>query len=931
MQCPNCGFSPLTRDDNFCPRCGRPMDVRTRVDIRQDVTTNRGRIVGVETGVINGDVYGGDIYQVQVYALTAAGRAADGTQILDPAVGPYRYLSPFTARERALFFGRQAEIDLLTEQLGEGRLVVLYGEPGVGKTSLLAAGVIPALTTLGALVLHVRDYAQPLEQTLRAALHAAHEQVGVAVPEATDLPDLLQAICTGAQGTVVLVFDQFEQFLRGSIDPSAQAARINAVAESLQRIEPEYLRVVVSIRDDALVRLADLQEALPDLFRAFVKLEPLRYAQAEAAILQPLERVNRPIYFDERLVQDTLLPELDALSPTEPGAIQPQHLQIVCQQLYQSVLDRRPPIVTLDIYRRELRGAEGILARYLDETLDTQIADHRALAEQLLLAMAAPSAGPWVSPDQLKVTSVPSTEVRQILERLAAADLLTRREQDGQFVYGFSSHTLLQDMRRRAGPEQERRFNAADELKRVWDSWLARNAVPGPDLLAYFEENRTYLHTAGQVTEATRILLLLRATAQQHAPMGTWRAQLETESSRTLIHALEWQPAPAWIIEQPVAPSANVDEAARLLGLYDLEPPADARESLPFGPLAWAAVTHQTPAIRQTNAVALTVVDHYQAVDRLNWALKHTDKGLRRRWREAELRGAMADADPTLATLNGELSLPTRGLVWLWRFWARVRQDPIRLVMLIMAAAFGAGLLLGLLRFTLAVLLSLRPAGAFFAIYFWWGALLVAFTTAGTVAASIRPRWQATGTDAAEGDVRNLMVSIAATACFFLSGVFVITWFNSDNVLLLVLEPLRPLIALVVGAVFGWALFGHDRANPTANLLRRVFGVHSLLRLVAVALVFVLAEGAFILLVGGPLLPVVFGTGSYRSGLADWLPAVLESGSQLPTYFALADAGLSGFLLVLGAVMGLEVTSSVRLGFSTGRNGNKEGNTDENG
>ena len=897
------------------------MDVRTRVDIRQDVATNRGRVVGVQTDIINGDVYGGDIYQVQVYALTAAGRAADGPQLLDPATGPYRYLSPFTARERALFCGRQAEIDLLTQQLGEGRLVVLYGEPGVGKTSLLAAGVIPALATLGALVLQVRDYAQPLEQTLRAALHSAHEQVGVAVPDDTDLPDLLQAICTGAQGTVVLVFDQFEQFLRGPIDPAAQAARINAVAESLQRIEPEYLRVIVSVRDDALIRLADLQEALPDLFRAFVKLEPLRYPQAEAAILEPLERVRRPIYFDEHLVQETLLPELDALSPTEPGTIHPQHLQIVCQQLYQTVLDRRPPIVNMDIYRRELRGAEGILARYLDETLDTRLADQRALAEQILLAMAAPGAGPWISPDQLQVTAIPSAEIRQILERLTAADLLTRREQDNHVVYGFSSYTLLQDMRRRAGPEQERRFNAGDELKRVWDSWLARNALPGADLLTYFEENHTVLRTTGQDAEPTRMLLLLRAAAQQHVPTDTWRRQLETVSGRALIRALEWQPGPAWSAEQPVPQSANADEAARLLGLYDCKPIKDAQETQPFGPLAWAAVIHQVADVRQTNAVALSIVDRHQAIDRLNWALKRGAKGLHRRWREAELRGAMADADPDFAALNGDPSLPTRGLIWLWRFWARVRRDPSRLILLIVAASFGAGLLLGLLRITLALLLALRPAGAFFAIYFWWGALLTAFATAGTLAASIRPGQQILGTQVTNPGGRNLVISVFSTAFFFLVGVFVITWFNSDNVLLLVMEPLRLLAVLVVGAVYGWAIFGHDRSDPTTGLVRRAFGAYSLLRLSAVALVFVLAEGTFILLVGGPLLPVVFSPGSYRSGLASWLPALLESGSRLPTYFALADAGLSGFLLALGAALGLEVASTWRLGVSAKRSG----------
>src|SRR3954469_11200043 len=58
---------------------------------------------------------------------------------------PYPGLSPYDEGDSALFFGRRAECDLVVANLLTSRLTVLYGPSGVGKSSLLRAGVIPAL------------------------------------------------------------------------------------------------------------------------------------------------------------------------------------------------------------------------------------------------------------------------------------------------------------------------------------------------------------------------------------------------------------------------------------------------------------------------------------------------------------------------------------------------------------------------------------------------------------------------------------------------------------------------------------------------------------------------------------------------------------------------------------------------------------------
>ena len=68
------------------------------------------------------------------------------SQVTVPST-PFKGLTPFAATDldALLFFGREREAELISANLMASRLTVLYGESGVGKTSLLAAGVVHRL------------------------------------------------------------------------------------------------------------------------------------------------------------------------------------------------------------------------------------------------------------------------------------------------------------------------------------------------------------------------------------------------------------------------------------------------------------------------------------------------------------------------------------------------------------------------------------------------------------------------------------------------------------------------------------------------------------------------------------------------------------------------------------------------------------------
>jgi hypothetical protein len=133
------------------------------------------------------------------------------------------------------------------------------------------------------------------------------------------------------------------------------------------------LRFVLSLRDDYLARLHSLSAQLPDdpLMNRFC-LENLNVEKARLAITQPA-RAFKLRYEDELL--ETLLDDLEQEGGVE-GFVVPPQLQIVCHKLYENLVDSgkwvegsgRSGLFTLESYK-ELGGAEGILANYINDAL----------------------------------------------------------------------------------------------------------------------------------------------------------------------------------------------------------------------------------------------------------------------------------------------------------------------------------------------------------------------------------------------------------------------------------------------------------------------------------------------------------------------------------------------------------------------------------
>ena len=279
---------------------------------------------------------------------------------------PYQGLRPFQEGDAGHFFGRERAVARLVSRLREGspdsRFLAVVGPSGSGKSSVVGAGLVPALR--GGAVPGSSDWVivtmHPGEHPF-AELAAALPPLPVAAPGA--LLDLLRserglekvadALLPGPSGELLLVVDQFEELFTLVRDDGERAAFLESVTSSVID-RHSRVRVVVTVRAD----FYDRPLAVPgfgDLVAARTEaLPPLRVEELERAVSAPAAQVG--VRTDPRLLTDIVL-EFSA---------QPAALPLLQFALTETFENRENGCLTVGAYR-DLGGIAGAVTRGADE------------------------------------------------------------------------------------------------------------------------------------------------------------------------------------------------------------------------------------------------------------------------------------------------------------------------------------------------------------------------------------------------------------------------------------------------------------------------------------------------------------------------------------------------------------------------------------
>jgi len=332
------------------------------------------------------------------------------TTVAEAVRTPYKGLSPFddSALDALLFFGRERETEIVVANALASRLTVLYGPSGVGKSSLLRAGVVHSMRRLTDMdpiaVAYYSSWAgDPLGGIEEAARGALADAFGGDPGDAAgDLADRLDAWTAALGCELCLVLDQFEELFLYHEEGGLLEVLPELVTRPGLRVN-----VVLGIRDDELAKLDIFKARIPGLFANYLRLDLLDRDAGRAAILGPLERYNEladePVDIEPDLVE-TVLGEVAAGridpgltgrgsvgdAPEDRTRVETPYLQLVMQKLWEVERERRSPVLRLATLA-ELGGAQRIVEDHLEHAMAALTPLQRDVAAGMFDHLVTPS------------------------------------------------------------------------------------------------------------------------------------------------------------------------------------------------------------------------------------------------------------------------------------------------------------------------------------------------------------------------------------------------------------------------------------------------------------------------------------------------------------------------------------------------------------
>jgi hypothetical protein len=465
---------------------------------------------------------------------------------------PWPGLATFGESDQDYFRGRRRESQELARLVRRERLTVLFGRSGLGKSSLLHAGLSPQLRGDLHLPVYLRiDYAvatSPRQQIWDALYKACtHRGVKAMPPEANE--SLWAYFHRAGAGfwsprrrplLPVLMFDQFEEiFTLGQMNETSRGAAKAFIEELGDLIEdrPSELldanpalgeqidfdrrgcKVLLSSREDYLANIEGLRGHMPSLMRNRFRLLPMDHAQARDVIASAGDIVGDDIA--DRIVSLAWRNRSEAPLPEEVERIEvdPAQLSVICSELNLRRLDKEAASIEaehlvdaereilVDFYERSLQGLDPSVRHFVEDELITATGyrDSRAFDD----ALARPG-----------VTS-------QALDTLVAGRLLGMDER-----FGVRRLELTHDVLTRVVMDSRDKRRAREERER------AERELQGEQRKAQAQAKQARrMRWVALFSGALAVVALICAAWAYNASQQAKKAQQKGQRTLSLMHA----------------------------------------------------------------------------------------------------------------------------------------------------------------------------------------------------------------------------------------------------------------------------------------------------------------------------------------------------------------------------------------------------------
>jgi hypothetical protein len=345
-------------------------------------------------------------------------------------VCPFRGLETYTAEHTAWFHGRAAAVQqVLAGLVAHRRGVLLLGPSGSGKSSLVQAGVLPALAAgqLPGSDLWITVLARPGKDLLAALESAGLPDVrghSIAAAVAARLAPESSA------ARLLLVIDQFEELLTPAASDEQDATQRAVIDQIAMAVGTPGLTMMLILRDDFYPRLAS---QAPRLLRALAPgllnvpadlgsqdLYDIITAPAEAVGLHWQDSLPERIIADALAIDSAAKPARRA-----PVTVLPL-LELTLQQLWQR---RHDGHLTHEAYQR-VGGITGVVTTWCDSAFEQLAVEQQPVARRILTALVRPADESHDIPAVRQQVPVPELQILADITDPSDGDRPTRRTVD---------------------------------------------------------------------------------------------------------------------------------------------------------------------------------------------------------------------------------------------------------------------------------------------------------------------------------------------------------------------------------------------------------------------------------------------------------------------------------------------------------------------